>query len=406
MQESKIYLVASGVDESIKRFTPSYDITIFPDFPSLEARINTTPDIVYAIIVAENVLEFTGANMDKLIKCIKNPFITITNRVIYLVNSTTDKQAVNNFINMANEPLLTSYQGVVTEQFIIGIINGKLRDDDEDEVEEVIYRYRASEYAKDQKIQRYESDNSEHYKNDDEQVSGIPETEEPIIFRAQTESHLNEYKVVGKPGFARTVFAFLEAQYLALSGKTLIVESDVDYHRLTDIVLKTRINYLYIDMNDLIQNIPEVLEQIIRTHEKLIVIGSKTNIKYNYSFIVDLLADALGNNISNLVIECSYDMAPYKMNYTVVCEDTMPDVLECCQNLLYNIEKDKVAFVGIKQNRWQEYNLTSQELSDVVSTVLGVDEVLAQTITVEGSKLKQEVATYDLFSVIGRGNRR
>ena len=215
-----------------------------------------------------------------------------------------------------------------------------------------------------------------------------------------------EYKVVGKPGFARTIFAFLEAQYLSLNGKTVIVESDVTYHRLTDIALKTDIKYLYIDMVEVIQNIPEVIEKIIRSQDMLIIIGSKTSVQYNYNFIIDLLADTLGNSINNLVIECTYEMAPYKMNYTVVCEDTMPDVLECCQSLLYNVEKDRVAFVGIKQNRWQEYNLTSQELSDVVSSVLGVDEVVAQTITVEGSKLKQEVATYDLLSVIGRGNRR
>lgn len=406
MQENKIYLVANGLDESIKRFTPSYNITIFPDFPSLEAHVNSTPDIVYSIIISENVLPFNGANMTRLLKCVDSPFITVSNRVIYLIRSTTDKKAVNDFIQMTGRDDICAYQGTITEQYIIGIINGKLRDDDEEEVEEVIYRYRAKEYAQDQKIQRYESDNNADYKNDDDALAGIPETEEPIIFRAQTESHLVEYKVVGKPGFARTIFAFLEAQYLSLGGKTLIVESDVQYHRLTDIVLKTDIKYLYIDMTEVIQNIPEVLEKIYNTQEKLIVIGSKTNIQYNYNFITDLLADALGNAISNLVIECSYDMAPYQMNYTVVCEDTMPDVLECCQSLIYNVEKDRVAFVGIKQNRWQEYNLTSQELSDVVSTVLGVDEVLAQTITVEGSKLKQEVATYDLLSVIGRGNRR
>lgn len=406
MQENKIYIVATGLDESIKRFTPSYDITIFPDFVSLESHVNTTPDIISSLIVAENTLQFNGANMDRLLKCVDNPFITITNRVIYLIHETTDKKAVDNFILMTDRKILTCYQGTLTEQFIIGIINGKLRDDDEEETEEVIYRYRAKEYAQDQKIQRYMSSNDEHYESDDEQLAGIPDVEEPIIFRPQTESHLTEYKVVGKPGFARTIFAFLEAQYLALGGKTLIIESDVQFHRLTDIALKTDIKYLYLDISDVLQNIQDALEQIYRTQEKLIVIGSKHNTQYNYNFIVDLLEDVLGNNISNIVVECSYDMAPYKMNYTIVCDCTMPDVLECCQSLLYNIEKEHVAVVGIKQSRWQEYNLTSQELSDVFSTVLDIDGVFAQTVTVEGSKLKQEVALYDLLSVIGRGNRR
>ena len=84
----------------------------------------------------------------------------------------------------------------------------------------------------------------------------------------------------------------------------------------------------------------------------------------------------------------------------------MPELLKTIDNLLYPIDINKNVLVGVRYNNWQPYHLTSQEVSDVVCDLLGLPEVVAQTITISGSTIKKENAVYDLFSIIGRGNRR
>lgn len=406
MKMDKVFVVAANVDESIKRFCPSYLIQLFPDFPSLEEYVDTTPDIVYAIIVTEDVLQFTGSNMARLRSVVENPFLTLTNRCVYLYSMGTSAERVRAWNDQNSDFLVSTYQGVINDQFIIGIINGKLRDSDEERVQEVTYRYRANEYAQDQKIKKYESDNDKKYESDDEELVGIPDVEEPVEYTPVGNVSMEEFPIIGVPGHARTCLAFIEAQYLALSSRTLIIESDVRYHRLTDMVLKSQVECLFIDICELFQNVNGTLDLIKSSKENLIVIGSTTDIKYDYAYVRSLLGDVLREFIQNFVIECDFTDTPYNGFYSIVFDDTLPDLLRCTDSLLYPINNRNTVFVGVRQNTIQPYNLTTDEITDVICEVLGIDEVYAQTVTLNGSTIKKEDSVYDLFSIISRGNRR
>lgn len=406
MKMDKVFVVAANVDESIKRFCPSYNIQIFPDFPSLEEYVDTTPDIVYAIIVTEDVLQFTGSNMSRLRSVVENPFLTLTNRCVYLYGMGTSTDRVKAWNNNNSDFLVSTYQGTINDQFIIGIINGKLRDSDEERVEEVTYRYRAAEYAQDQKIKRYESDNEAKYSSEDEELAGIPNVDEPVEYTPMGHVSMEEYPIVGVPGHSRTCLAFIEAQYLALSSKTLIIESDVRYHRLTDMVLKSDVECLFIDVSELFSNVNGTLDKIKSSKDNLIVVGSTTNTKYDYAYLRSLLGDVLREFVQNFVIECDFTDTPYNGYYTVVFDDTLPDLLRCTDSLLYPINNMNTVFIGVRQNTIQPYNLSTAEISDVICELLSVDEVYAQTVTLNGSTIKKEDSVYDLFSIIGRGNRR
>ena len=406
MKADKVFVVAANVDESIKRLCPSYNIQIFPDFPSLEEYVDTTPDIVYAIIVTEDVLQFTGSNMARLRSVVENPFLTLTNRCVYLYGMGTSQERVKNWNNGNEDFAVSTYQGVINDQFIIGIINGKLRDSDEERIEEVTYRYRATEYAQDQKVKRYESDNNERYVSDEEEMAGIPDVEEPVEYTPVGNVKMEEYPIIGFPGHARTALAFVEAQYLALSARTLIIESDVRYHRLTDMVLKSQVECLYVDIAELFSNVNGTLDLIKSSKDNLIVVGSTTDIKYDYAYVRSLLGDVLKDFVQNFVIECDFTETPYNGYYTVVFDDTLPDLLRCTDALLYPVNNLNTVFIGVRQNTLQPYNLSTTEISDIICEVLSVDEVYAQTVTLNGSTIKKEDSVYDLFSIIGRGNRR
>lgn len=406
MRADRIFIIAPDIDDSLKRFCPSYDIEIFPDFTSFETYVDTTPDIVHSVIVTETVLQFTGTNMKRLMDAIRSPFLTVEGRTIYLYKKETSRDAVKQWTDTVEGFTISTYQGDIDDQFIIGIVNGKLRDSDEEKVEEVTFRYRASEYAQDQKIKRYESSNDEKYETDDDQMMGIPDVEKPEEYVAINELPMLEFPIIGLESQARTLLAFIEAQYLSLSSKTLIVERDFIYHRLTDIALKSEVEFDYFDVTEIINNVNDVIERIKLSKSNLIVVGCTTRIEFSYTFLRQLLSDTLKYHVQNFVVELDFKDTPFNANYTIVFDDTMPELLKTIDNLLYPIDITKNVLVGVRYNNWQPYNLTSQELSDVACDLLGLPEVVAQTVTISGSTIKKENSIYDLFSIIGRGNRR
>lgn len=406
MRADKIFIVALNIDDSIKRFCPSYEIQIFPDFVSFEEYVDTTPDIVHSVIITDEALQFTGSNMTRLMDAIKSPFLTIQSRTIYLYGEKTSAKLVKQWTDSLDDFPVSTYQGDLSDQFIIGIVNGKLRDSDEEKIEEVTYRYRASEYIQDQKIKRYETDNDGSYESDEEELAGIPDVEEPEAYTPMNDIPLMEYPIIGKSTQARTMLAFIEAQYLALSGKTMILESDPKFHRLTDIVLKSDIEYMYIDISELVSDVSGVIEKVKLAKTNLIIFGCKTNLNFSYTFIRQILSDTLKDYVQSFVIELGFESTPYNSNYTIVFDDTMPDLIDAVNSMIYPIDITKNVFVGVRQNNWQPYNLSSQELSDVLCDLLSLPEVVAQTITLSGSEIKKESSVYDLLSIIGRGNRR
>jgi hypothetical protein len=406
MRVDKVFIIALNIDDSIKRFCPSYDIKIFPDFVSFEEYVDTTPDIVHSVIITDEALPFTGSNIGRLMDAINSPFLTIESRTVFLYGENTSQKLIKQWTDSLEGFPISTYQGDLTDQFIIGIINGKLRDSDEEKVEEVTYRYRASEYVQDQKIKRYESSDDGKYETDEDELAGIPDVEEPEAYTPINEIPLIEYPIIGKQGQARTMLAFIEAQYLALSGKTMILESDIKYHRLTDIVLKSNIDYVYFDVLDLFSDVSRVIENVKLAKSNLIVFGSKCKTEYSYEFVRQILSDTLKDYVQNFVLELPFESTPYNANYTIVFDDTMPDLIDSIESMIYPVDIYKNVFVGVRQNNWQPYNLSSQELSDVLCDLLSLSDVVAQTITISGSELKKETSVYDLLSIIGRGNRR
>lgn len=406
MRKDKIFVIAAGLDESFKRYCPSYDITLFPEFTAFEEYVSTTPDKIHSIVVTSDTLPFTGPNMQRLENALNSPFLNITDKTIYLYDMQTTKAAVRQWIDNRPGFDIVTYQGDLTDQYIIGIVNGKLRDSDEEKVEEVTYRYRASEYVQEQKQKRYETDNNAHYVSDEEEIAGITHVDEPEIYMPTNTEPMKEFPIVGIPGQARTMLAFIEAQYLSLSAKTMIIEADMKFHRLTDIVLKSGIPHLYIDVADVYMDISATIEKIKKAKDNLIVVGYRGTAEYSYGFIKTVLTDTLKDFVQYVVLECDFDETPYMGEYTIVFDDTMPDLLNTVQQMIYPVDPTKNVFVGIRWSNYQPYNITTDELRDVICDLFGLTDVVAQTITLRGSVLKKENSIYDLFSIIGRGNRR
>jgi CRISPR/Cas system-associated endoribonuclease Cas2 len=405
ISKEKMFIVAGNVDDSIKSITPVYDISIYPDFLKFEEYINSTPIVLGSIVISERELPFTSTNMARLLDLLSTPFLKLTGSCIYLIDNNTPKDAVSSFLEDNGITTIVFYQGDLSSRFIADIVSGAARIADESETEVITYRMRASEYAVAQNIKKYESD-EETYITDEEALAEIPAIEEPEIQVPSVDILSNTYYVVGKQSMERTLFTFIEAQYLALNGKTIIVESDVKYHRLTDMVLKSTVDFEYIDISEFNVNPTKIIQDIKNSAARLIVMGCKDRIVYDYDFVFDVLSSNLLGYIDYFIKECDFTQTPYGSYYNIVCADTVPDVLECCNSLVYDIDEEKVLIVGVRTGEKTEVNITSTEMTDIVRVVLEKNNLFAEVVEANGINLRGEDIVYDVFSIIGRGNER
>lgn len=404
MQREKMFIIASNIDDSIKSVTPIYDISIFSNFIDFESMIETTPMKLGSIIISENELPFTNVSIARLLDVLSAPFLQLKGNCIYLISDNTSKEMVNSFIEDNGIENIVVYQGDLSSRYISEVVSGTARASDETETEVITYRMRASEYAMSQNIKKYESD-EDKYMTDEDILSGIPDIEEPEVLVPAIDNISYIYYMVGKSSQERVLFTFLTAQYLSLSGKVVLVESDVQYHRLTDMVLKSNAKYQYIDLTEFINNPTDTLNKIKNSSYNIIVLGVKNKIIYNYDFIFDLLISNLSGFIDYFVRECDYSQTPYGSYYNIICADTVPDVIECCNSLLYDVDENKVIMIGIRTNKKTPVNISSREMADIVNILLEKNCLAAEVLEACGIDLKGDENIYDLFSIIARGNK-
>ena len=262
---------------------------------------------------------------------------------------------------------------------------------------------RASDYIKYKQQQGYE-DNERHYMTDEDLLAGIPDEVMPEMVTPQFDFKHKTYYIVGECGIERTLFTFVLAQYLSLEAKTLIVESDVRYHTLSDMVTKSGIKCELFKIEDLYRDAKRVLNKIKNSTEKLIVLTATERIEYDYSFVMDIVMSNTVGFIANFIQECSYNDAPYGRSYTIVCKNTVPEVLKCINSLKYDTPEDLVTFVGLQLNNVGPVNINTSEFKAIVNNLLGKNNLEAQVVRAKGVKLKGEDIIYDVLSLVGRGN--
>ena len=92
--------------------------------------------------------------------------------------------------------------------------------------------------------------------------------------------------------------------------------------------------------------------------------------------------------------------------HNIVCADTVPDVIECCNSLVYDVDETKVTMVGVRTNKKTDVNITSTEMTEIVRILLEKNNLCAEVVEADGINLRGEEIVYDVFSIISRGNER
>lgn len=402
---SKMFLISEDVDESIKSLTSSYDITIFKTFTEFEKYANTTPVVIESLIVSAKDLPFNNSNMTRLINILNSPFMRVTGTVTYLVGYDVKLETVNTFIEIKELKNWVVYQGNLSVKFIGDIITGAARTSSEGQNEIITYRIRASEYIKQQNQLQYESNDNQYY-TDEDLLSDIPDVDEPEDISPAEDIDTVVNYVVGINTLDRALMTFFLAQYLSLREKTIIVERDVEYHTLTEIVTKSGIDCEFISVDEFLDDIGYAIQKIRSSLKRLIVVGCKNRRNYDYNFLMDIIQSTTEGNVLHVIRECTMEEIPYGQTYTIVVSNTVPEILKCCSLINEEIESEKVTFVGMQTRNLGAICLTSQEMKSIIEVVLNLNSIAAQVVKVNGIGLKGDEVVYDILSVLNRGNGR
>lgn len=220
-----------------------------------------------------------------------------------------------------------------------------------------------------------------------------------IINIEANESMAKQINIAGLPMLERSVFAFIIAQYLSLSGKTLIIEKDFEFLTLSNIANRSKADYHEILIEDIYNKPEKEILKISDSEKKLIVIGTRQRVHRDYSFICNLLYSNLMGNIKYLVKENNFDELSNSIKYIAVLQNNTVDLLKAAMMIPAGYEHN-ARFAGIDTSRLEELSIkNSKQMEIIVKDVLQIKSELSIPIF-NISSLKLGGAVHDLRMLI------
>lgn len=393
-----VIIVSSYVDSTIREYQVDVTFHLFRTLDELDNYVEQTPLRAEEIFLTKEVFPNVNTSLNYFTMMLENPFLRI-DKVTYITEVNSPEVASVEYIIDAKK--YTNWEiveGHLTREYVAGIVNGTLRNEVLNPKRKAVYRTPKETYLR-ERLRSKES-LEEEYTDDDHELAGIPDVRFPEEEMASRDTICEIIKVVGDATDERTVFAYLLAQYLSFSGKTLILESDIRYHKLTEYVTKSQAKSVQlIEAKELIGSPAETLQRIRGSTAKLIVIGIIDQVEYTYSFILSLLFNNLISDVRYIVSEMAFDECPYTEKYIVTFPATIIGVLQMASQLTITTVHN-ATFVGVDINQLPELVIDNTQ---VVKTILGdlleMDNINVQLINVQSLKIGGD-STYDLRSIL------
>lgn len=393
-----VVVISTLVDSTVREYQPDVDFILFHNLNELGEYIQTTPIRAETLYMTKDVfpLSAVNSNLTYLLGLLDNPFLGV-NRVVYITEKDSQELVSVNFIleekNIDNWSIMT---GAMNREYVTSVINGTMDLDDWEPTRRAVYRTTKEAYFREKREEKQSL--QEHYEPDDEYLSGIPDIDEVIEHVPDREAPCEVKHIVGIDCLERTSLVFLLAQYLSLSGKTVIVERDCEYHTMTELVTKSEVDCDLFLVEDLLRDPIKVLENIRRSQKHLIVVGSIERITYNYTFLVNVIVNNLMSDISYFLEEDTFNEVPEDIPYTIAIPSTCIGVFQTTELIDRNYIS-KACFVGVNLNSLPEISIRGSEtLTLILQDVLDTTELSATVINITSLHLRGD--TYDLNSII------
>ena len=394
-----VIVVSSYVDSTIREYQIDVDFHLFKTLDELDSYIEFTPIRADEIFITHEVMPNINTALNYFIQMLDNPFLRVEHVVYITEPASPEIASVNYIIEQKKYTNWEIIEGHLTREYVASVVNGTLRNEVMNPRRKAVYRVPKEVYLKER--MRKNDSLDEDYTDDERNLADIPNMSIPEEEIRDYTQACEIYKVVGDDSDERTVFAFLTAQYLAFSGKTLILERDVSFHRLTEFATKTQTpNTMFVEVKELLANTAQTIERIRQSTCSLIVVGAIERVEYRYSFILSILYNNLVSDVKYLVQELDFVEAPMTERYTAVFPATVIGILRMVDRVdvttIHNAH-----FVGIAINTIPALLVNNSEAAaTIIKDVLELSSVDVQLISVNSLKIGGD-STYDLRSIIG-----
>lgn len=393
-----VIVISSYVDSTIREYQVDVRFHLFKTLDELDQYVEQTPLRADELFVTKEVFPNVNTSLNYFMQLLENPFLKV-DKITYITEVNSPEIAsVNYIIDQKKYENWEIVEGHLTREYVSGIINGNLRNEVLNPKRKAVYRIPRETYLKERLKNRDSLE--EEYEDDEKQLRNIPDMELPDSSISDSSNVCEIYKIVGADNDERTMFAFLTAQYLSFSGKTMILERDVDYHRLTEFVTKAELpNVMLVEVAELLSNPVQVIEKIRASSAKLIVVGAIRRVSYKYNFVLSILYNNLMSDVRYLVQEMSFEEAPSTEKYIAVFPSTIIGILNMAENInLTTVHNAR--FVGMDLHQLPALLINSSKaVSTILEDILEVQNISVQLIAVNSLKIGGD-STYDLRSII------
>lgn len=399
LQDKTIIIISKLVDATVKEYQPDVDFRIFRSIEEMQAEIESNPIRAQLLFFTSEVVGGSNTAFSILAGLVENNDFLQIDKIIYICNK--EDHTLNSYKYLIQEKELDNWEyieGELTRAFVQEVINGTYRDEMNSVKRKVVVRRPRADYVKQQLRER--SSMNEQYVDDDHDLEDIPDEELPEVIISDAPTSLNYVYIAGLQCKERTAFALLAAQYISKSHRTLIIESDNEYHLLSEFVTKSGIEATQLEVTNAYDNINRFIQTIRETTTNLVVVTCIDRLRFDYKFFHTLLYYNLEKDFDYIVVESSVSDVPENMPLVVVLPSTIPDLLAGCEDI--DIGRIPYCnFVGVDLNDLQEVHVSSGVvMSTILSDILTTPNIECPVVTINSLCLNG--AAYDLGAILKR----
>ena len=394
-----VIVISKLVDSTLAERQRDTEFLIFKTLEELDEYSRKIPIRANALYFSEDILTIINPALDYLHTLLQRKYVAV-DKVVMVAEP--ESKALDAFKMIIETNGITNWiyvTGSLSREYMVGVITGSALDDSVDMKRKVVIRVPKTQYVQ-IKSQHIEQMKNEHYVDDDSSLETMEDEVVVPIAPMDIESIAQIYNIIGEPTVERRLYTFIIAQYLSLQGKTIIIESDPEYHQLGDMITKSTAKYEEFLIDDFYRDSIEVLQRIADSSATLICLLSRGKFNYNYQFIINTLYSNLSDSVKYIMKEGNFGDEPPASPYTIAFPATVPECIKASAKVRISTLKDAF-FVGIHLNTPKQIRLqNSKQFIPIVEDITHSHGIVKGAL-VELNSLEIGGDTYyDIGSVI------
>lgn len=393
-----VVVVSALVDATLREGQPDTNFILKHTLTELAEHIETTPIRANTLYFTQETIPHVNTSLNFLIQLLENPFLKV-DKVCYI----TEKGAreIDSVKYIIAEKGYTNWEiieGALTREYVTGTITGELRNDSFQRKKKALYRVPRAAYVQDRIKNKAVLE--EAYEDDESFLKDVPPVAVPESTVFESEELGRIVHIAGLYGEERTSLSFLLAQYLSQEGKTVMLEKDTEWHLLTELVTKSGVDCLQIDVDDFIKDPGKALARIRTGKEHLIVLTCVERMDFSYSFIFNVLYANLASSVDYFVREDDFNEVPPNTTTIIAMPASIIGILQSVSKMDYPQLTD-LRFVGVNLQQLPETRiLNGKAMNTILSDLLEEQVSGTAIVNIYSLQIGGDDNHYDLRSII------